>query len=311
MSRLSIIVPVYENSETLELLYKDLKENVFSNTKDYELIMVDDGSTDDSWIKMKNIAEMDENVKIIKLSRNFGSHAAMFAGIMKCTGDCVAIKSADLQENSEVILQMQRSWEKGNSVVLAVRADREEGIFQKSFAKIYYFLMRKFAISTMPKEGFDCFLIDRKVIEVLKLLDEKNSALTLQILWAGFKTESIYYVRKKREFGKSKWTFSKKIKLVIDSLMGFSFFPIRFISGVGVAFFIFSLFYTMFLIINRAFFGAEVQGWTTLMVLILFTSGIIMLMLGTLGEYLWRSFDATRNRPIFIIDETEGFERER
>jgi dolichol-phosphate mannosyltransferase len=303
MNKLSIIIPVYFNEETLDDLYDDLKEKVFNRVPEYELVMVDDGSGDHSWEIMNKIAERDPNVKILKLSRNFGSHAASLAGLSICTGDCATLKAADLQEPSEIIIEMYESWLKGNKVVLAVRSDREEGFSQKLFAKLYYSIVNKFAISNMPKEGFDCYLIDRKVIEVLKLLDERNSAITLQILWAGFKTDKIYYVRKKREAGKSRWTLSKKIKLVIDSLVSFSFVPIRFMSIVGFLFSIISFIWAIVVFVGRILGGIEVQGWTSLMILMLFSSGLMMLTLGILGEYIWRTMDAARNRPVYIIDE--------
>lgn len=303
MSKLSIIIPVYFNEDTLMMLYQDLKEKVLFKLEDYEIVMVDDGSGDNSWEVIKAISELDNKVIPIKLSRNFGSHAAILAGYANCTGDCGVVKAADLQEDSELILKMYESWKNGNKVVLAAREDREEGFFQKLFANTYYTLMRKFVMKSMPKGGFDCFLIDRKVIEVLKLLDEKNSAITLQILWAGFKTDIIYYVRKKREIGKSRWTFSKKIKLVVDSMMSFSYFPVRFISGFGATSFIISSLWGTLLVLNKIFNGSPVNGWTTIVVLLLLSFGIIMLTLGILGEYIWRILDASRNRPPYIIDE--------
>jgi dolichol-phosphate mannosyltransferase len=306
MSKLSIIVPVYYNADSLELLYNDMQTQIFSKMKaadEYELIMVDDGSGDRSWEVMEKIAERDKHVTLVKLSRNFGSHAAVLAGFSACTGDCTTVKAADLQEPSELILQMFESWEKGNRVVLAVRSDREEGFSQKLFSNFYYWLIRKMAIASMPKTGFDCYLIDRKVVEVLKLLDEKNSAITLQILWSGFKTDMVFYVRKRREVGRSRWTFAKKIKLVVDSLVSFSFVPIRFMSVVGTLFFIASILWGVVVIISKIFGGIPIQGWTTLMILLLFSSGLIMLTLGILGEYIWRGMDAARNRPVYIIDQ--------
>lgn len=301
--KLSIIIPVYYNEDTLELCYQDVKEKVLSQVEDYELILVDDGSGDDSWKVMNQIASENPKVKLIKLSRNFGSHAACFAGLSVATGDCATIKAADLQEESELILEMYKSWKKGNKVVLAVRSDREEGLFQKLFANTYYWLVRKFALKNMPKNGFDCYLIDRKVIEVLKLLDERNSAITLQILWSGFQTELVYYVRKAREIGTSKWTLAKKVKLVVDSLVSFSFAPIRFMTVVGGGSFIISILWAVLLVIEKLLGGIPVTGWTTLMVMQLFSGGLIMLTLGILGEYIWRSMDAARNRPVYIIDE--------
>jgi dolichol-phosphate mannosyltransferase len=303
MAKLSIIIPVYYNKFNLEPLYKDLQEKVLCKLDEYEIIMVDDGSGDNSWEEMNRLAKIDSNIKLIKLSRNFGSHSAILAGYLNCSGDCAAIKTADLQEPSELILDMFQSWQKGNKVVLAIRSDREEGLFQKMFSNTYYWLIRKFVINTMPKGGFDCFLIDRKVIEVLRLFDEKNSAITLQILWSGFRTDKIYYVRKAREIGKSRWTLSKKVKLVIDSMMGFSYFPIKLISGIGAVIFIGTFLYAMYLLISRLIFGISVPGFATLAILVLIAFGTIMLTLGILGEYIWRGFDASRDRPPYIIDE--------
>ncbi len=303
MSKISIIIPVYYNADTLMLLYEDMKNKILHKLDEYELVFVDDGSGDNSYEIMTAIRELDANVKLVKLSRNFGEHAAILAGLSQCTGDCAVTKQADLQEDSELILEMYESWKKGNKVVLAVRSDRDEGRLQKFFANLYYLIVRKLIVKNMPLGGFDCYLLDRQVIKVLEMLDEKNSALTLQVLWVGFKTDKIYFHRKAREIGESRWTLSKKIKLVLDSMMSFSYFPIRFMSGVGVVFFIISILWSIEVLIERLVLGVSVQGWTTLMLLLLFSSGIIMLMLGILGEYIWRALDAARNRPPFLIDE--------
>lgn len=303
MSKISIIIPVYYNEDTLLLLYEDMKNKILGQLDDYEIVFVDDGSGDNSFKIMTEIREMDPKVKLVKLSRNFGEHAAILAGLSQCTGDCAVTKQADLQEDSELILRMYDSWKNGNKVVLAVRSDRDEGFVQKFFANLYYVIVRKLIVKNMPAGGFDCYLLDRQVIKVLEMLDEKNSALTLQVLWVGFKTEKIYFHRKAREIGESRWTLSKKVKLVMDSMMSFSYFPIRFMSGVGVAFFVISILWAIEVLVEKLFLGTDVQGWTTLMLLLLFSSGLIMLMLGILGEYIWRALDASRNRPPFLIDE--------
>ena len=218
MKKISIIVPVYYNQDNLLPLYADLKEKVLSKINiEYELIFVDDGSKDKSYEVMKNLAKLDENIKTIRLSRNFGEHSALLAGLSQCTGDCAVRKAADLQEPSEVILDMMKKYEEGNKAVLAVRADREEPITQKAFSNLYAFLMRKLALHNMPKGGFDTFLIDRQIIDLLVKMQEKNTSLMSQILWAGFETATVPYIRKKREIGKSRWTLSKKIKLAYDS----------------------------------------------------------------------------------------------
>ena len=304
MNKISIIIPVYYNEDTLMILYKDMKEKILSSFEDYEIVMVDDGSKDSSWQVMQDIQALDpSHVKLIHLSRNFGEHAAILAGLNECTGDCAVTKQADLQEDSELILEMYHSWQKGNKVVLAVREERDEGKLYQFFANLYYKLMQKLVNPAMPKGGFDCYLLDRQVIEVLKMFDEKNSALTLQILWVGFKSDKIYFHRKARTVGESRWTLSKKIKLIIDSLMSFSYSPIRFMSILGVFFFIIAIVGIIASSCEVLFFGTRSVGWASLMSVILLTSGLIMLMLGILGEYIWRALDASRNRPPYLIEE--------
>ena len=311
MSKLSLIVPVYWNSDTLMLLYQDMKEKILHKLEEYEIVFVDDGSGDNSWEIMNQIRDMDENVRLVKLSRNFGEHAAILAGLSVCTGDCAVTKQADLQEDSELILQLYEKWKEGNKVVLAVRSDRDEGAVQKFFANLYYTMTRKLVAKNMPKGGFDCYLLDRQVIEVLLMLDEKNSALTLQVLWVGFKSEKVYFHRKAREIGKSRWTLSKKVKLVIDSMMSFSYFPVRFMSFLGSVYAVAAVIWAIVLMVQRLSGIEDMAGWTSLMVLMLFSFGVIMVMLGLLGEYIWRALDASRNRPPFLIDETKGFDEEK
>jgi dolichol-phosphate mannosyltransferase len=285
--------------------YIDLKANALDKLPDYELILVDDGSGDNSWEICSEISKKDSKVRKIKLSRNFGSHAACYAGISVCTGDCATIKAADCQEPSSLLLDMFECWKKGNRVVLAARTDRDENFSQKVFANLYYGLVRKFINKKMPKTGFDCYLIDRKVIEALKLLDERNSAITLQILWVGFKTEIVLYKRLARQKGTSRWTLSKKVKLVLDSLITFSYKPIRFVEWLGVCFAAGAFIWGVLLIIAKLTGKIETAGWTTLMVIVLFSSGMIMLSLGILGEYIWRTLDVSQNRPDYFVEETD------
>ena len=306
LSKLSIIVPVYYNADTLELLYADMKEKILHKLGDYEIVFVDDGSGDDSWRIMNEIRLGDENVKCVKLSRNFGEHAAILAGLSRCSGDCAVTKQADLQEDSELILELYESWKRGNKVVYAVREERDDPALKKFFANIYYTIVRKFIDKNMPRGGFDCYLLDRQVIEVLLGMEEKNSSLTLQVLWVGFSPDLVYFHRKEREIGKSRWTFAKKFKLVMDSMMSFSYFPIRFMSTVGIICAIIAFIWIIEVIVERLVVGTPIAGWASLMCLVLFSTGLILLMLGILGEYLWRTLDAGRKRPPFIIDETTG-----
>ena len=303
MSKISIVVPVYYNEDTLMDLYEDMKAKILGEFSDYELVFVDDGSGDSSWEIMNQIAALDKNVRLVKLSRNFGEHAAIFAGLSVCTGDCAVTKQADLQEDSLIILEMFDKWKQGNKVVLAVRRSRDESKIKVFFANMYYALVRKFVNKNMPVGGCDCYLIDRKVIEVLERMDEKNSSLTLQVLWAGFKTENVYFDRKDREKGKSRWTLAKKVKLVLDSMMSFSYVPIRLMAVTGIIFNIGALALFISVIVEYFTKGTPIAGWSSLMCVVLCSFGLILLMLGILGEYLWRALDAARTRPTFIIDE--------
>ncbi len=307
--KLSVIIPIYFNADNLEPLYKDIKEKIIDtivNKYEYEIIMVDDGSKDNSFAVMQELALIDPNIKIYHLSRNFGSHAAILCGLEKCTGDCAIIKAADLQEPTELILQMVDSWRLGNNVVLALREGREEGKGQTAFANLYYWLVQKTSLPTMPSGGFDVYLLDRKVINVLLSLDETNSALTGQILWSGFRTGYVHYVRKARDVGTSRWTMKKKIKLVSDTLFSFSSLPIKLVTTIGFVSFIGALIWAIFVLIFKLMRRIEVSGWTTLFIFNLLSFGIIMVTLGILGEYLWRTFDASRNRPPYIVEDEDG-----
>lgn len=304
---ISIIVPVYFNENNLDNLYENLKETIFSHTEfGYELIFVDDGSKDNSYAKMEELAKKDSNIKLLKLSRNFGSHSAILAGLSIAKGDCVTNISADLQDPPTIILDMYEKWIAGSNVVLAVREDREESVVQKILSNTYYNVMKKVALPNMPKGGFDCFLIDKKVVKILNEMEEKNTTLMGQILWCGFKTDIIKYTRKKREIGKSKWTLSKKIKLFIDSILGFSFFPIRVVSLIGILFSLISGLWLIYIFIFKLLGKIQVEGWTTIILVVLLSSGLMMLTLGIIGEYLWRVFDTVRSRPVYIIEKTKG-----
>lgn len=309
MNKISVIIPVYFNELNIPHLYDALNEKILSRTDfEAEIICVDDGSKDNSYKELMKLREKDDRFKIVKLSRNFGSHTAILAGFAHASGDCMTMVAADLQEPLEIIIEMYEKWKEGSKVVIAVREDREDGFSQKLFSNTYYKLMQKYAISNMPDGGFDCFLIDKKVRDVLTRMSEKNSSIVGQVLWTGFEPAKIYYTRKKREIGESKWTFSKKVKLFVDSFMAFSYVPIKFISALGIVISIFGFLSAVLLVGNKFIYNVPVQGWTTMMITVLILSGIQMLTLGVIGEYLWRNFDETRNRPTYIVDEHHGIE---
>lgn len=304
MTCVSIVIPVYYNQENLQPLYQNLHEKVFSKADfNYEIVFVDDGSKDESWSVLSQLAIADENIRIIKLSRNFGSHAAILCGLVHATGDCAVVKTADLQEPSEMIFDMVQKWREGNNVVLAVREDRQESVGQKMFASMYYTMVRKVALPDMPRGGFDTFLLDKKVIKVLELMDERNSAITGQILWSGFRTAEVYYTRRIREIGKSRWTLKKKARLVMDTLFSFSTVPITIMSFIGSVSCLVAAIWAIVALVNKLIGGIDVAGWTSLFIFNLFSFGVIILSLSICGGYLWRTFESSRNRPAYIIED--------
>ena len=303
--KVSLVIPVYYNEGNLMPLYEDIKKKFIDVIDyDYELVFVNDGSKDKSWDVIKEIAQKDSHVRIYSLSRNFGAHAATLCGLAKSTGDCAIVKSADLQEPTELLHEMIAAWQKGNNVVLAVRNGRDESKRRIFFANSYYKLVQKTAFPQMPDQGFDVFLVDRKVVEVLNALDEKNSSVTAQVLWSGFKTEKVYYRRLAREIGTSKWTLRKKIRLVMDTLFGFTSLPITVVLNVGVFSMIGAVIWAIIVLIGKLTGNISTDGWTSLFIFNLFSFGVTMMTLGILGEYLWRTFDASRNRPPYIIEES-------
>lgn len=309
MKLISIVIPVYYNEDSLPILYERLNK-VSGDIKDasLEFIFVDDGSGDNSFSVMEGLSKSDSRVRIVKLSRNFGAFVACLAGLNYARGDCAVIMAADLQDPPELIGQLYEKWEKGSKVVCAVRESREDGRIKIFFANIYYHLLRSIALKDMPKGGFDYALIDRKVIDVLVHMKEKNTTLMGQILWMGFNRDTVYYCKEERKHGKSRWSLSKKIKYFIDSFLAFSYFPIRAISLSGILIACLAFLFGIYAILQKIFFAVNVPGFTTLIVLILFTSGVQMIMLGLVGEYLWRNLEETRKRPVFIVDRLIGID---
>lgn len=313
MKKISIIVPVYYNEENLLPLYNDLNEKVLKklDNLDYELIFVDDGSKDNSYNVMKELKKIDDKIVNIKLARNFGEHSALLAGLSKCTGDFAVRKAADLQEPSEMILDMIKKYKEGNKIVIATRSDRKEPISQKAFSNLYAFLMKKVALKNYPKGGFDTFLIDRQVIDLLVQMKEKNTSLHAEILWTGYDIGTVSYTRKKREVGKSRWTLSKKIKLVMDSFIGFSNFPIKLITIFGFLVSFLTLIGIIVIFVQKCMGIIDQEGYTSLILIQLFSFGVIMFSIGIIGEYICRIYDASRSRPPFIIDTDPDNEHEK
>jgi polyisoprenyl-phosphate glycosyltransferase len=302
--RLSIIVPVYYNELNLPETIPHLRALAGSLPGyELELVCVDDGSKDASLrLLEEHQAQGPGGMTIVKLTRNFGTMGALQAGLMHATGDCVGMISADLQDPPELFLEMVRRWEQGNKVVLAVRADRDEPLSQRLFANAYYALVRRFALPGYPEGGFDFFLVDRQVVLDLNRICEKNTNLMSLIFWLGYEPVMLPYVRRRRTKGKSRWTLAKKVKLVVDSFIGFSYAPVRLMSVVGFVTAASAFIYAAYVFLLWSVQGVPVRGYAPIVILIALTSGIQMLMLGVVGEYLWRMLDEVRRRPPYVVD---------
>jgi glycosyltransferase involved in cell wall biosynthesis len=301
--KVSIVVPVYHNELNLPDTIPKLLGLREKLSYELELVFVDDGSRDRSLdILLKYQALHPKNILVVKLTRNFGAFSAIQAGFAKATGDCVGVIMADLQDPLELFLDMVKHWEQGIKAIFAVRGKRDDPKLSKFFSSTYYSLFRRFAIPGYPKGGFDYVLVDRQVVNDINRIHEKNTNIMSLIYWLGYSYVTIPYVRKKREKGKSKWTYGKRIKLAIDSFVAFSYFPIRLLSGLGLIFAFVAFVYGAIVIYKWWMGKIPIEGFTALMIVVAFTGGIQMIMLGVLGEYLWRVLDQSRRRPMYVID---------
>jgi dolichol-phosphate mannosyltransferase len=305
MRRLSVITFFLNEARNLPLLKERLLAVLGPLDLEIEFILVDDHSTDaSSEIAQAWVAEQPLTT-YIRLSRNCGSHAAIAAGLKSCTGDCAVIMAADLQDPPEAIPQLLEHWQEGNDVVWACRAARlGESLITLAFSKIYYKVMQWIAMPETPAQGADFVLIDRKVIDACNAIPEKHTSIMAMILWMGFRQTSFEYVKQARQSGSSKWTFSKKVKLFVDSVISFSYVPIRFMSLLGLIMAASGFIYALVVVVGRltGWINAG-TGFAALMTVLLVGQGSILTMLGILGEYLWRTFDESRGRPRYIIEK--------
>lgn len=306
--KLSILATIYKNADNIIPFYNELQSKIIPYIDDYEIIMVDDDSPDNAWEIMTELASKDNHIKLIKHSRNFGAHEALYTACKYSSGDCISEKSVDLQEPASLMLEMYENWKGGNRLCLAVRQHRNDGVISDLFSNMYYWVIRLLVNRDMPKGGFDIWMADRAVIQHLLELNERNSPLSLQLLWLGYHPKKIYYDRQRRKIGKSSWSFSKKIKMFMDSLIAFSYLPIRFMSIMGFLFFVASIVWTCTLIVDKLRGTMPVLGYTSLAILVLFSAGIIMFTLGVLGEYIWRTMEAAKQRPLAIVESLVNFD---
>ncbi|SJZ57819.1 glycosyltransferase family 2 protein [Anaerorhabdus furcosa] len=304
MKKISIVIPCYFNELNIPETYSVLKRDVLDKREDilFELVFVDDGSKDNTLLELKKAQKTDTRIRIVKLSRNFGEFRAIVAGMSVATGDAIAVMSADLQDPPYLITEMIEYWEKGEKVVIAARNKRNEPWIKNFFANTYYKVVRKLVIEDYPQQGFDFFLMDSDVAKILVNMQEKNSSIYVQLIWTGYKPKVIEYTRMEREKGESMWSYKKRFDLFIDTFIVFSHTPIRWISVFGFLMSITGFIAAIYFIFDKLINKVDVAGWTSLIVVVLVLAGVQMIMLGIIGEYMWRNLDETRKRPLYIIE---------
>jgi polyisoprenyl-phosphate glycosyltransferase len=307
MPTLSVIIPCYFNQDNIPVTTATLLANeaAFPTGVDFEYVLVDDGSRDETFAEILRFrAAHSHKVKAVKLATNVGSHNAILAGLHHATGDACVILAADLQDPPELIPKMFSYWSQGMKLVLANRVEREkESLSQRFFATTFHALIKRFALKSVPDGGFDLALFDRALRDDVVAMSEKNTHIFYLLLWLGYDYVSIPYTRREREIGVSRWTLAKKVKLLIDSFIAFSFVPIRSISAIGLGLGVLALLYGLFVLLGRLMgFVPRVDGWSSLMAVLLFVSAFQMIALGIIGEYVWRTLDASRKRPNFVVE---------
>ena len=300
---ITIIIPFLNEEDNIDRLGNELLK--FTESKphlQFEIILVNDGSTDTS-VNVIKATKFPEQTKLISFSQNYGSHAALRAGIMHAKGKYITFLYADLQDPIENISTMYAKEMEGNDIVWANRGGTQNSFFERQFSKFYSRLMQRYVNKRYPNKGFDVVLFNRKVADAVNKNIEGNSSVFLQILNLGFRQDFVEYKKAARKAGKSKWTIGKKIKLLIDSFVAFSFAPIRLVSFIGIIFFIAGVLWSAYIIFRKLVFDDLASGWPALLSILMIGFGITNISLGIIAEYLWRTLDASRKRPVFIIDE--------
>lgn len=309
--RYSIVVPVYNEEAVVFECYRRLTEVMRQTRESYELIFINDGSRDQTSSMVSQLCSSDPAVKLIEFSRNFGHQIAITAGMDHAQGDAIVVIDADLQDPPELILEMIAKWKEGYDVVYATRAERKgETGFKKWSAAAFYRTLNKLSDIDIPLDTGDFRLIDRKVCEAMKSLKETNRFVRGLVSWVGFRQTSISYVREERFAGETKYPLKKMLKFASDALVAFSLKPLRLASILGSVISVFSFIYLLFVVGQKLLHFSTTPGWASVIACILFLNGIMLIILGVLGEYIGRIYDEVKQRPLYLIQETKNFSQE-
>jgi len=300
----SIVVPVFNEEEVLNEFYKRLTIAMDKLKEKYEIIFVNDGSTDNSLEIMKKLHSNDKRIKIISFSRNFGHQMAITAGIDYASGEAVVTIDADLQDPPEMIPELIKKWKEGYDVVYGVRKKREgESFFKKATASIFYRLLNRVTDINIPLDAGDFRLMDRKVVNNLKQIREKNRYIRGLTSWIGFKQIGVLYKREKRFAGYTKYPLRKMLKFAFNAIFSFTNFPLKIATYFGFLVAGLSFLYLIYVLILKIFMNATIQGWASLIVAVLFLGGVQLICIGIIGEYIGRIGEEVKKRPLYIIEE--------
>ncbi|HHX18095.1 MAG TPA: glycosyltransferase family 2 protein [Clostridium sp.] len=309
----SVVVPLYNEEEVLLETYKRLKKVMDSTNVSYEIIFVNDGSRDKTLDMAHEICNNDTKIKLINFARNFGHQIAITAGMDYSEGQSIVVIDADLQDPPELIPKMLEKWKEGYDVVYGKRLAREgETFFKKLTAKVFYRFLRKMTDVEIPVDTGDFRLIDRKVAEALKLVNERNRYIRGIISWLGFKQIGVEFNRDKRFAGETKYPLKKMLKFAFDAITSFSYKPLKLASYTGFLLSFSSFIYLLVVLYTKLFGKGFVQsGWASTLAVNLFFNGITLMILGIIGEYIGRIYDEAKGRPLYIIKETKNFSEDK
>lgn len=301
---LSVIIPVYNEADGINYCMQRLTAVLDVQTIKWEVIFIDDGSTDNTWGKLTAIHQEHENVTIISLSRNFGKDTAIFAGLTKASGQAAVVVDADLQDPPEVIPQMIEKWRQGHEIVFGLRQSRHgEPLFRKILTPLFYQLIRKISDCDLPVNTGDFCLLDRRVMDEINRMPERTRYFKGLISWVGFRRATVSYRRGPRQTGKSKWNYPRLIMFAIDALTSYSRLPLRLWTFIGFGATIVGALYGLYVVLYTLMMGKAVPGYASLVVIILFLGGMQLLSIGVISEYIGHLFIETKQRPLFIVRE--------
>lgn len=305
MKKISILIPAYNEEEVLDILYARLGKLANDNKDyDFEFLFINDGSRDKTLEMIKGFAEMDKRVAYVNLSRNFGKEIAMIAGLDHVTGDATVVIDADLQDPPELIPEMIKYWEQGYDDVYAKRSSREgETWFKKFSSTAFYNILEKSTRVPIQKDTGDFRLLDRRAVEALKEFRESERYTKGMFSWIGFNKKEISYDRDPRAAGETKWNYGRLINFAIDGITSFTTGPLRFSTYMGVLISFAAFVYLLIVVIQTILFGNNLDGYPSMMAVILFLGGVQLLSLGIIGEYVGRIFNETKRRPLYFVEE--------